>query len=479
MKCGRLSIILMLIPSISWANTLTLAEIFSSVKAHFPLIIASQQEVNKANAKMEGSKGAFDPIISSSVQASPAGTYINRYVDVGVHVPIMQYGAQAFVDYRNGQGDYPSYDQNYLTTQVGEVRAGVNFPLMRNKVIDPQRAMLKENQFQVALQKSRLLLTMINTLQMASYAYWDWIAQGIKVHVSEQLLDLAEIRQQAILIRHKVGDAAQVDITENERLIIQRRAALLMQKQQLQQAALTLSLYYRDANGNPIVPQNAWLPKQFPSNKAFTNKQRLAAYCYAFINQHPAIKMLNLEQHISFVNMQLQQNNALPTLDGQLYVAKDYGSNNNNNVRIWQSAVYFSLNFNLPIYRRQALNGVIEAKRQIDQINSEKQLTKDKLTVAIANLINQSDAQQQQLNLLKHEVELAQTVEDAEKLRFTHGESSIFLVNQRETSTFETQNVLVNANNNLLRTKTDIAAACGFQSECVALLGASFKHAVL
>ena len=63
----------------------------------------------------------------------------------------------------------------------------------------------------------------------------------------------------------------------------------------------------------------------------------------------------------------------------------------------------------------------------------------------LQNLIIGFNISQKQIKLFTQEYDLAKKVEEGERVRFFNGDSSLFLVNQRETTTTQVQINLLNA----------------------------------
>ena len=62
--------------------------------------------------------------------------------DTELTIPTLYNGLKFYAGYRNGQGDWPIYYQNFLTNSGGEYRAGLSFPLLRDRLTDKERTRL-------------------------------------------------------------------------------------------------------------------------------------------------------------------------------------------------------------------------------------------------------------------------------------------------------------------------------------------------
>ena len=98
----------------------------------------------------------------------------------------------------------------------------------------------------------------------AAAAWWKWVAAGAKLEVYEELLTMAERRATALSLEVEKGQRARIDLVDNQRVLSERRAEVARARGDMERAALGLSLYYRDAAGQPVVPNRSDLPELRP-----------------------------------------------------------------------------------------------------------------------------------------------------------------------------------------------------------------------
>ena len=125
--------------SLQNTKKLSLTQVLQSIDTHYPQVKIARLEVIKASGVFVNAKGQFDPSLEASTRSQPAGGYINNYGDTQLTIPTLYNGVKLFAGYRNGEGDWPIYYQNYLTNSGGEYRAGLSLPLLRDRLIDKER----------------------------------------------------------------------------------------------------------------------------------------------------------------------------------------------------------------------------------------------------------------------------------------------------------------------------------------------------
>lgn len=111
------------------------------------------------------------------------------------------------------------------------------------------------------------------------------------------------------------------------------------------------------------------------------------------------------------------------------------------------------LRFTFPLLQREAKGKLITATTELQQIATEKKFIFDKLKNELTNLLISKKMYQKQVNLLTEELALAKQVQAGETEKFYEGDSTLFLVNQREQASTQVQLNLINSQVNLQQTR--------------------------
>ncbi|WP_133129416.1 TolC family protein [Legionella yabuuchiae] len=406
------------------SNYLSLEDVLESVNCYYPKIKIAFLKINKAEGDYINAVGRFDPSLNALARSQPVGGYINNYGDTELTVPTLYNGLKLFAGYRNGQGDWPIYYQNYLTNSGGEYRAGVLFPLLRDRLIDKERAGLFTKEESICVKKFDAEVTKINIYQETVKAYWQWVEAGLQLQMYNQLLQLARLRQEAIEKRANEGDLPKLAIAENRQQIIQREQLRNQGQMIFKQAAIQLSLYYRDNRGKPQLPLDSKLPAFLP------HRSLIQSQIFAELKKHPAMKRLQAYAKIVQLKLGLAQNELLPNLDATVSAFKQYGSG--GDPLLIPQAAMVGLSFKLPLYRNEAKGKVISAQSELQQIHAEKNFLFEQLKNELSKLFVGITLYHQQVTLLEQELNLARQLQTAETKKFNAGDSTLFLVNQRE-----------------------------------------------
>lgn len=406
---------------------LKLEDVLQSVSRCYPSIKIARLEINKTHGEYITALGKFDPSLTLNSASQPVGGYINGYGDTELNIPTLYNGVKLFGGYRNGQGNWPIYYQNNLTNSVGEYKTGLSLPLLRDRLIDKERTNLLTTKETIHMRQQDAAVIKINVYQEAIKAYWQWVQAGLQVKTFKQLQTLAEERQTAIVKQANQGDLPKLAISENLQQIVQRQQLVNQGEMIFEQAAINLSLYYRNQNGKPHVPTNKELPPYVLAQPEQPAKNLLQ------LQQHPALKKLHNYSNVIKLKQNLARNELLPNLDATAYTSKQNGTG--GYPLLLPQAAMVGVSFKFPIFQREAKGKLISARSELQQITTERKFLFERLKNELTNLFIGIKMYHHQVALLNKELHLAKKVQNGETKKFYEGDSTLFLVNQREQTT--------------------------------------------
>ena len=257
-------------PNTDW---LTLQDVLNSVERTYPLLLGAEQERAIAEADWMSAQGAFDLSFRPRADLELTGKYTHHYYDFMAEQPTTFWGTSFFGGYRVGGGNYATYDGKLETWDNGEWRTGLRVPFLRNGPIDRRRANLRLASLGKDLAGASVGLQRIAIFRAATRRYWEWVAAGRRLSITQSLLKIAETRNQNLSEMVNLGQIAPIEFTDNARTILERKAQLVAAERGLQAAAIELSMYYRGRSGDPMMPEATRLPLDFPDPKSLTEDQ--------------------------------------------------------------------------------------------------------------------------------------------------------------------------------------------------------------
>ena len=288
----------------------------------YPDIDVALEELSIANGNQIQAAGGFDTKVKVASENTPVGFYESFRSNFGVEQPTFK-GGSVFAGYRFGRGDFEPWYLERNTNALGELKLGANWNLLRGRQIDDRRVALWQAEIKRDAVEPVVHQQLLFAFRDAEIAYWNWVASGQVYQRSLQLLEVAKNRVDGIEQRIKAGDLAEITRTDNDRTILGRQVKLIKAKAKLDQAAIKLSLYYRDANGTPIIATEAQLPG-FDSGayQIASNPEQLV---YDAVSCRPETRLLELDIQAIDLDLAKAKNDLMPQLNASFVVSQDFG----------------------------------------------------------------------------------------------------------------------------------------------------------
>lgn len=419
------------------AEPLGLEAVLASIERHYPLIDAARRDLQAADAELLSARGAFDPAVRVRADGAPVGYYQNGRVDVMLEAPTPAWGTTLFTGYRAGFGKFPIYDGKYETNQYGELRVGVSVPLVRNGPTDRRRVGITKAELGVPLSSAAVKQARIEAVRIGSFRYWEWVAAGQRMRVATELLELAQRRDQAMVDRVQAGDLARIDRVDNHRAVLNRQGNVVSARRGLQAAAIELSIYLRDERGNPVVLAENRLPLGFPQLDVVPDEQdaaRRGRDTSAALKNRPELERLRLQREQLRVERDLARNQGLPAIDIVAMVSQDFGPGNPTRE---PTVIEGGVSVDIPTLNRVARGRRLAAEAGMARLDAQARLAADRIGAEVADALSALAASRERVRVAREEIALAREVEEAERTRFSLGDSNILTVNLREQASAE------------------------------------------
>ena len=419
-------VVLSLIGFTSTGSTVNLETILNSVEQHYPEVLAAGARVRAQEALVLRAQGGFDPVLSASLDRVAQGTYQNDEWKVSLREQIPGTGLKVGAEWSELNGKIPIYDGDRNTGSGGKVKGFIEAPLLKDLFIDRVRAGLRSSVISSAQSVEQSRWVLMDTYRLAALSYWSWLASAEKGRVYQNLLRIAEERDKAISSRVLRGEAPKIEGVDNQRMIRQRMAQLTKATIEAQKAALVLSLFYRDAKGQPQRLEAdhapAWL-HEAPKPPAFT-KLREA------LETHPKIQVAKKEVEQKELAKKLAKYNLLPSLDLRAGYTEYLGALPATRDQSQEAFVGFK--FSMPIFLMEARGANAAADFELESARQKAQLIRQELEVDLEAALIEAKGAATISKLQLEESQFAKQVEAAERKRFAHGDSSLLNVNLRE-----------------------------------------------
>ena len=422
---------------------LTLADVVASLYHAYPEIARARQQPTVANGELLSAYGAFDTKFNAYSLAEPTGFYRTYRNGLGVARQTW-WGGNVKAGYRIGRGRYQPWYLERQTEDGGEFRVSIVQSLLQGRAIDAQRVAVFQASLAVQAAEPIVQQAILDSSRDAAQIYWEWVAAGGVLEAQRELLAIADKRNEQFQAGVKAGKFPEIDLILNQQLVAERRAKLLETEQKFRATGLKLSLFLRDSSGNPLVPSDDWLPKQFPVIEPpiynqFEDDLREA------LSRRPDPQILQIQLRQLQLDRQLACNQTMPRLDLIADASQDMGGRATSSDDKQPFELIIGVQSEVPIQRRKARGKIQSTTAKIGQVAEKLRLVQDKIgaelrTAQNALVLSSQIVEQSELSLMA-------ALETLERYRFafTKGKIDLIYLNLLETKANETEIKLVEA----------------------------------
>lgn len=442
------------------STTLRLDDVLASAERSFPLFKAAELEQAVAASDLLSAEGGFDVTWKTRGTVTPIGYYESVRVESVIEKPTSLWGASAFAGWRLGTGDFAEYDGGQQTLDYGEFRAGINVPLWRNGPIDRRRANLARAELGADIAELSVAEQRLQLRRAAAHRYWLWVASGKRLRIAEALLRNVEARDAALAARVDQGDLPPIERTDNARAIEQRRAQVALARRGLEQAALELGLFVRDAQGEPSPPLMLQLPEDFPDLPTEQGEVSGSDLLLAQA-QRPEARRFELQLRQSEIEFDWANNQLAPAFDLQLVGSQDFGPSLPGRPDLSEPVLQATLLIEIPLQTRLMSGRADAASAMIRRFEHQQEFARERVNADVSDAQSGIRRARERIEAARREVQLALELENAERTRFDQGDSHILMVNIREQQTVEAELREVEAQLDYHRAFADLKAARG------------------
>jgi outer membrane protein TolC len=318
--------------------------------------------------------------------------------------------------------------------------AGVTIPLAKNLLMDKRRATLQQAKIMTnaSVQEQRLLLN--DLLLDATEAYWKWVETFYVYQTYTNVIAINNRRTELVKTAFKIGERPAIDTTEAlaqlQNFEYQQNEALLA----WQNAGLLLSTFlWKDNNASYDLPMNITPDKKVTELYDAVIFPELAKLIDDAKKTHPALSIYNFKLQGLTIDKKLKFQELLPKLDVKYnQLGKGYNVASTATKTLFDNNYRFGVNFSMPLRLSQGRGDYKMAKLKITETTLQQNAKENGIVNKVKNYYNQLINYKTQVNLLQRNYENYFRLQKGEEVRFFNGESSLFLVNSRETKALET-----------------------------------------
>lgn len=421
-------------------KVLPLEVFYNRVLEYHPVVQQAALLSEEAERQIMEARGIFDPKLESTFDRKVFKDqhYFTNWTSE-LKIPVL-INTDLKVGYEQNTGYYLN-DQKRVPEE-GLLYAGIGVALGQGLFTDSRRIGIRLaglNQTAADAERVKLLNKL---LFEAAKDYWNWSLAWYQLQINQEGVALAEVRFRAIKESVEAGDAAAIDSVEAKITFQSRQVELAQSQVDYRNAVLQLGLYLWDEEGKPLrpgsrlIPETIWEIEEVPL-------QSLEALSDLAGRQHPEIRKLENKLQQLEVEERLFRELLKPMINLN-YNYLNVPRNAFDEISYTYTKNYkLGVDFSFPLLLRKE-----RAKLQLNRIKQQRthldiSLSQRQINYALQQAYNDFLTLR---SILSEQQEIVRNYErmlEGEAERFRAGESSLFLVNQRENKLLEARLKLV------------------------------------
>jgi outer membrane protein len=419
------------------APALTLAELLAQLETSYPKLLGGAAERDGASAKRLSKQGAFDPSVGASIESQRFNSSSTRgKAQNGSGAGLELEGAtEQGLKYRIGrvQNAGAVKSPGSSTGSAGTFFAEVKLPLLRGSGFNEKSVALGQARLGESVAQLTLARLRQDVFLETAQAFIKWTANRRKAEVARKLLGVAEVRLTGIREEIRLQQRAPIEGTEAEAEVELRRERLASAERGVDEARLKLQKYlWDDARLQGSTPEPLMRPAPITEDEAKTAEVRA-------LELRPELRLLNLESDFVRLDGDLARGDRRWQLDIVLAPGRDLGNNGIG------STLKAGISASVPLYQRDARGREELARLKAVKLSQEKDLQLRIISLEVRDAVSAIDRAYERFLAAEANLRKTKDVEDGEITLFRAGASTLFLVNQRERATAESESRLIDS----------------------------------
>lgn len=438
------------------AEVFTLDSFIQQLKKYHPIAKQADILVDKAVAELLSAKGSFDPTFEFDASRKTFdGKNYYYYANPELSIPLPVGNIKTGIE--NNGGDY-------ITSEITKGKTsylGVELPLAKGLLLDKRRAALQQAKLYRSQSEQERLVILNNLLFDAYNTYWQWAGSYQQYNLFSKFTEIATSRLRLVRIAFVNGDRAMIDTVE---AFTQLQSYQLLQLDALlkwNNAKLELSNFLWLENDSSYQVSNNYLPDslQFATTISYANADDIVAQSFI---QNPILRVYDFKLNSLEVDRKLKFQNLLPYFSVKANILnKDYYALKNVSTNFIQNNYKWGVDFKIPLFLREARGDYKKAQLKIKETNLELINKRQQTNNKIRSYYNDFTVINQQLQTVQNMYNNYKALLRNEEFKFAQGESSLFLVNSRETKVIELLQKQIELNIKFIKVKYAMEWAAG------------------
>lgn len=408
------------------------------VRMNHPVAEIADLEVDLARRELRMSRGGFDPFLYGNYRKKNFKD-IEYYdaLQTGIEIPTwMGFSVQA--GYEDNQGEF--LNPEWTVPDRGLINAGVSAQLGAGLLMDDRRAALRQAQIGIEAGENQRQIISNQLYLEATIAYFNWSFAQESLSVAEEALELANIRYVGVKESFVFGDLPAIDTVEAYTQVLSRLFNLREAQNFYVESINVASAYIWSTDGNPVM-----LPPFIRPNWAGNISSDDIFVPITIDITHPELLKLLFKREILDIDRRLAAEKLRPKVELKYNFLSENVLPASVDGELFQNNAFFEDNYNfgakisIPLFLREARGKVGMTKIKIDMTEREVENKRAQLDAKLAASLVKLENLREQINIFDQSVDLFERLLIGERVKFEIGESSLFLINARETKLIESR----------------------------------------
>ena len=431
---------------------LNFKEYLGYVKKYHPIAKQAELQIGIGQANLMRSRGGFDPKIEVDYDRKEfKGTEYWDRLNATFKIPTW-YGIELKGNFEQNEGEFLNPDETL--PEDGLYSAGVSVSVGQGLWINDRMATLRQAKYFREQTRADRDLLVNQILFDASLAYFDWLRAYNETTIYKNFFVNADIRFEGIKKSAEVGAIAAIDTVEAKIAMQSRALSLEQAKVNLMNRSLELSNFLWMNNNIPVELQANVVPDTNIENEIDTTLEILGRPLDSYtIENHPKLKSLGYKIEGLRVEKNLKANKLLPKID----LEYNFLTETPDFINSYETQEYKGgVTFRFPLFLRKERGDLKLAKFKLNDAkfdfdNAQVQL-KNKI-VAIYRELASFETQNVMIDEIVANYNVLLT---AEERKFSFGESSLFLINSRESKLIDAELKQIEVQNKFFTVKAKL-----------------------
>ncbi len=409
-------------------------EYLGYVKKYHPIAKQAQLTISIGQANLMKARGGFDPKIEADYEKKELkGTEYWDRLNATFKIPTY-FGIELKGNFEQNQGTF--IDSSEFVPNNGLYSAGISMALGEGFWINERMATLRKAKFFREQTKADQDLLVNKVLFDAALAYFDWLQAYNDAEIFDNFLENSQIRFEGVKQRALAGDIATIDTVEAKIAVQNRELGLEQAKVRLMNRTLELSNFLW-INDVPVEVQPNVIPDINVEDDIDITLEIMGKPLDSFtLENHPKLRSLDFKIDGLTVDRRLKANKLLPIIDVDYNFLTDQPNQFNSlELQNYKGGV----SFRFPLFLRKERGDLRLAKFKLQDAQFDRDNAQVEIQNKVLAIYRELDSYVVQNELIFNIVRDYNTLLSAEERKFSFGESSLFLINARESKLIDAE----------------------------------------